>query len=188
MPNTPVYGWPFPALNDPPNAPGQVQSLALAVESDLARVEDDLASLGELRGYATSDATFNVTSTTATTTGGAVVGTAFVAPPSGTVKVTVTGLVRMTSTSAATTFLSAVIAAGGTVGSGTVIAGSTSDAALRHRKPGTSSSEQSEVMASHVRIPTTALTPGATYNAYLEHWVTAGTGLVGYRRIFVEPW
>lgn len=188
MPSTPTYGLPYPAFTNAPDIPDDFQALAEAVEAEVVRVDDELSGLSALRGYAFSDATFSTTATTATTTGGALVGTSFVAPPSGGIKVTISGLIRMTSTSEATTFLSAVIATGGTVGAGTVLVASTSDSSLRMRKPTTSSSTQAEIMASHVRLPTTTLTPGVTYNAYLEHWVTGGTGLIGYRRIFVEPW
>lgn len=33
MPNTPRYGLPYPALNDAPNVPAQLQALATAIES-----------------------------------------------------------------------------------------------------------------------------------------------------------
>jgi hypothetical protein len=188
MPTTPIYGFPFPAYTNPANIPDDFQAIAEAAETEIARVDDEISGLSALRGYAFSDATFSTSATTATTSGGAVVGTSFVAPPSGAVKVTISGLVRITSTSEATVFLSAVIATGGTVGSGTILHDATSDASLRLRKPDTSGSTQSELMASYVRLPSTTLTPGATYNAYLKHWVTASTGLIGYRRIFVEPW
>lgn len=186
--STPTYNLPYPELSDAPNAPEQMQALAEAVEAEIDRVDDDLAGLSALRGYAFSDTTFSTTSLTPTTTGGTVVGTSFVAPPSGAIKVTVSALIRMTSTNEATTFISAVIATGGTVGAGTILHDSTSDSSLRMRKPDTAGSSQMEIMASHVRLPSTSLTPGVTYNAYLEHWVTGGTGLIGYRRIFVEPW
>lgn len=185
---TPTYEFPYPTNSDAPDGPAQIKALAEKVETEIVRVDDDITGLSALRGYGFSDSTFSITNTSASTTGGPIVGTAFVAPPSGSIKVTVTGLLRMTSTSEASIFLSAVIATGGTVGSGTILHDSTSDSALRLRKPDTSGSTQMEVMASHVRLPSTTLTPGVTYNAYLEHWVTASTGLIGYRRIFVEPW
>lgn len=33
MPTTPVYGWTYPALSDPPNGPSQMSVLALAIEA-----------------------------------------------------------------------------------------------------------------------------------------------------------
>lgn len=37
MPATPAYGWPIPAPSDPDNVPGDLQRLALAIESSLDR-------------------------------------------------------------------------------------------------------------------------------------------------------
>lgn len=42
MPATPTYGLAYPALTDPPDAPGQLQALAEGVEAELARVDNDV--------------------------------------------------------------------------------------------------------------------------------------------------
>jgi hypothetical protein len=42
---TPVYGFPYPALTDPPNGPAQIQALAEAVEADLAVTDSNVAAL-----------------------------------------------------------------------------------------------------------------------------------------------
>jgi hypothetical protein len=42
---TPIYGFPYPALSDPPNGPAQIQALAEAVEADLAVTDANIATL-----------------------------------------------------------------------------------------------------------------------------------------------
>ena len=42
---TPVYGFPYPGVNDSPNGPSQIQSLAEAVEADLATTDAAAAAL-----------------------------------------------------------------------------------------------------------------------------------------------
>lgn len=42
---TPIYGFPYPALTDPPNGPAQIQALAEAVEQDLQVTDNNVATL-----------------------------------------------------------------------------------------------------------------------------------------------
>jgi hypothetical protein len=39
MGTTPIYGFPYPGVNDSPNGPAQIQALAEAVEADLATTD-----------------------------------------------------------------------------------------------------------------------------------------------------
>lgn len=43
MPTTPNYALPYPALSEMPNIPQDIQDLALAVDSEIARVDGDVA-------------------------------------------------------------------------------------------------------------------------------------------------
>lgn len=42
---TPVYGFPYPALTDPPDGPAQIQALAEAVEADLVVTDANIAAI-----------------------------------------------------------------------------------------------------------------------------------------------
>lgn len=42
---TPIYGFPYPALTDPPNGAAQIQALAEAVEADLAVTDSNIATI-----------------------------------------------------------------------------------------------------------------------------------------------
>lgn len=42
---TPTYGFPYPALSDPPNGPAQIQALAEAVEADLTVTDANIATI-----------------------------------------------------------------------------------------------------------------------------------------------
>ncbi len=76
---TPTYGFPYPALSDPPNGPAQFQALAEAVEADLIVTDANIATinataptymkfLGGTRRTSSSGA-INTTETVCTTTG-----------------------------------------------------------------------------------------------------------------------
>ncbi|TKG58108.1 hypothetical protein [Prauserella endophytica] len=53
MPNTDLYGLPYPALTDPPNGPEQMQALADAIEAALSTVDGALRDeLAEVAGGA----------------------------------------------------------------------------------------------------------------------------------------
>lgn len=43
--NTPTYGFPFPENTDPPDGPAQFEALALAVEGELERIDDDITRI-----------------------------------------------------------------------------------------------------------------------------------------------
>lgn len=45
MPSTPIYGLPYPALNESPNGPTQIEALAEAVETELDRIDDLITAL-----------------------------------------------------------------------------------------------------------------------------------------------
>lgn len=42
---TPIYGFPYPALSDPPNGAAQIQALAEAVEADLAVTDANISTI-----------------------------------------------------------------------------------------------------------------------------------------------
>lgn len=53
MPNTPIYGLPYPQLTEPPDGPAQFQALAEAVETELARIDADISDIiSDVKPYA----------------------------------------------------------------------------------------------------------------------------------------
>jgi hypothetical protein len=118
--------------------------------------------------------------------GSTVVGTTFVAPPSGKVYVTVGG--RIQCQSAGNIFhLSAEVRTGSTVGSGTVIQAASAAQSLGCGGNATGFTF-SRVSGSHRRL-LTGLTPGDTYNVRTMHGCQAAGGTVDIynRDLLIEP-
>lgn len=117
-----------------------------------------------------------------------VCGIAFTAPTSG--RVCVTYKARFESkTNSNRCVISAVVANGGTAGAGAVVMSSSDDNALETTQSTTAATTPAETRfqgASYRNL--SGLTPGATYNAYLEHKCFSTTGGNIYLRgIMVEP-
>lgn len=108
---------------------------------------------------------------TSYTLGSTTVGTAFVAPTSGTVDVTCSGRIHLNSATAIRILLAAEVRTGSTVGSGTVIAAANDNFALE-----VGQAANSRVGASRTRR-ITGLTAGVTYNVSL--WHKNATSVVG---------
>lgn len=78
MPSTPTYGLPYQSLTDPPDGPSLGEDLALAVETELVRIDGDIAAFGGPFGIPAAPITTssNGTATSGTTeTVDAVLGT-----------------------------------------------------------------------------------------------------------------
>lgn len=129
---------------------------------------------------ATADSSFDVTSTSYTTTASA--GTyadcavVWTAPTSGRVIIHVNA--RLFNSGTGGTLVTAETRTGSTIGAGTIVDGAAD------RGP-------SHYGNSFARTGTTrmlsGLTPGATYNTRLLHRATSGTGSIALRELIVEP-
>lgn len=108
----------------------------------------------------------------------------FTAPPSGTVFITVDGVIE-NSQNGSPAFLGWQLREGGTIGSGTAILGSSTERALRTGAAvNTGGSAQA---AASRRFLVSGLTPGAEYNVRTTLWVgSSGTAFCYYRHIIVE--
>jgi hypothetical protein len=117
-----------------------------------------------------------------------VCGIAFTAPTSGRVRVTFKARFEC-KTNASRTIISAAVATGGVAGAGTVITPSSDDNALETTQSATGATTPAETRyAGSTYRNLQGLTPGVTYNAYLEHKNFSATGGTIYLRgIMVEP-
>ncbi|MGA3524176.1 hypothetical protein [Melissospora conviva] len=108
----------------------------------------------------------------------------FVAPQSGKVFVTVSGVLSQ-SASGNNTRLGWEVRSGATVGSGTVVWGTSSVRGIAAGQAVVSGGP-AQAQGSH-RYLVDGLTPGNSYNVRTMHAVTGGTGSISYRSILVEP-
>lgn len=143
---------------------------------------------GNPQPVAVADATAltNVALTTTYAAGSPVVGTAFVAPPTGKVYITVGGRIQC-QTSANTIYLSFEVRTGATVGSGTVVLATDAGRAVG---AGANATGFTFIRAeSSKRYLLTGLTPGASYNARTLHACqsTTATGDLFNRDLLIEP-
>jgi hypothetical protein len=127
-----------------------------------------------------ADATSRTTTSTAYTTTlspATICGIAFVAPPSGKVKILWNN--EASNSGASFTLTSPQVATGSTVGSGTVVLAA--DDARTTNVGGTTSDRHG------ASTTCTGLTPGDTYNVALYHRVGSGTGTFLRREVIVSP-
>lgn len=119
----------------------------------------------DFAGFASASDTTDVTNfnTTSFVLGSPIVGVSFVAPTSGSVNVFWGGKLRLNSATGVRVFLAAAVRTGGTVGSGTDVAGTDEDWALE-----VGEAAGARLGASRTR-PVTGLTAGSTYNVSLWH-------------------
>jgi hypothetical protein len=119
--------------------------------------------------------------------GSPVVGTSFVAPPSGQVWINVSGWM-WSSLNTVQVILGFELRAGATVGSGTVVTAVNAERALITPRAVTSGGP-ADLNATR-RVLQTGLTPGSSYNVRTMHWVNPGgsvAGTVSFRSLSVEP-
>lgn len=211
MPTTPIYALPFENNGDVPAHTLRAEAgpiLAEAVETALQgivnadpfQVVGDLDVVGDLTVAGTVDlssvmrptfaeSTTDIAAFTNTTfaAGSPVVGLTFVAPPSGKVHVTVTGLIN-SATNTVRAELGWELRQGGTIGTGTIVLAASVDRCLA-TSHAVNTGATASIGASHRYPVLTGLTPGDTYNLRTMHRVqpAAGTGNINYRSICTEP-
>jgi hypothetical protein len=127
----------------------------------------------------------NLTAVTNTTfaAGSPVCGTAFTAPPSGKVIITLTGEIEHQN-NASHGELTYEVRTGATVGSGSVFLAADYRRGIMAGNAVTSGGEP--VMAGSNRYLLSGLTPGSSYNARTMHRVSGGTGQIFNRALLVE--
>lgn len=116
--------------------------------------------------------------------GSPVVGFTFVVPPSGSVKITITGNIS-SATNGNSANLGYEVRSGGTVGSGTVIqSASNIYAIVSSRAVNTGAASVIGASKTHT---VTGLTAGSTYNVRCMHWIDGASGVASYRELILEP-
>jgi hypothetical protein len=117
-----------------------------------------------------------------------VVGVAFTAPTSGRVKITFRARFEC-KLNGSRVVVSAELATGATVGSGTVLNAASDDEALESTQSATATTTPAETRMNAAQYRyITGLTAGTTYNAYVVvKGFTASNGTVYSRGILVEP-
>lgn len=182
---TPTYSLPFLELADAPDLASATEDLALAVEDELTRIDAAIATINNLAPVIASSAT-SVTNTTTTFDPGATpLGVTFVAPPSGAVFITLSAYISQGISNKAA-IVSYSLKAGGTIGSGTVIAAAGTNRSLVTR--GNVETGFPVLLQGSRRFLHTGLTPGSTYNARVElQTETGGNCTTSYRELLVEP-
>ncbi len=120
-------------------------------------------------------------------TGGTTHGTSFVAPPSGQVYVTFSGLVGSNATALRNCYMSVEIRTGGTVGSGTVVQAADDDCAIVYTAA--SSIAGFKYITASYRFLLAGLTAGSTYNAktFFRTTNADSSAAVDNRRLLIEP-
>ncbi|HEY9415885.1 MAG TPA: hypothetical protein VIQ30_14070 [Pseudonocardia sp.] len=183
---TPVYGFPFLELGDPPDLAAGTKNLAQAVETKIISMD---SAVSAINGLAPAVASSTVTVSTNSTTfvaGTTPFGIVFVAPPSGIVAITMSAYFTQTQ-DGGVGLVSHTVRTGGTIGSGTVI-GTAANSNRALVAGGVVTSGKPIYFQASRRTIWTGLTNGATYNARVEMAVDLGGGLnVFYRELQVEP-
>lgn len=176
---TSTYSFPYPGLIDAPNGPSQVQALAEALDTEVARVDADIAALLPASVVDTQNTIGTTTATThsATLTGGTACGVAFTAPASG--KINITNTCEAFNSGSGFANCSYEIRTGASIGSGTIVTAVSFDHA-------TQNTGTSPVRAS-VTQPWTGLTPSLSYNVRQMFRVNSGTGTFLRKQLAVAP-
>jgi len=183
---TPVYGFPFLELGDPPDLAAGTEDLALALETKLVAVDAATAAITGLT-HAFASSTTDETGFTNTTfaAGSTTVGVAFTAPPSGVVVIHLSAIVSQNINTQAT-FVSIEVKTGGTIGSGTLVgSAANSDRGLTVGRAVNSGAVA--ILQAGRPVLYTGLTPGNSYNVRVMHCVDGGSGTVFYREVIVLP-
>lgn len=180
------WNLPFQEAGDAPNGPALGADLAAAVHAALNTIDAKIATINALaHSYSGSTSDETGFTNTAFAAGGTVVGTTFVCPASGVVKVDWSGQLQQ-NINAQATFLSPEMRTGSTIGSGTLVGTvANSDRAIITGKA-VNASAPALINAGNWAIYT-GLTPGATYNVRLMHCVDGGSGTIAFRQVLVQP-
>jgi hypothetical protein len=183
---TPVYDLPYQELGDAPDGPALGEDLALAVETELIRIDAAVAAINGMAPASVSSTTDEIGFTsTSFVAGASPVGVAFTAPPSGAVLIHLSAIVSQNINTQAT-FVSCEVKTGGTIGSGTLFgSAANSDRGLTVGRA-INSGAVALLQASRA-ILYTGLTASSTYNVRVMHCVDGGSGSLFFRELIVVP-
>jgi hypothetical protein len=181
VPNTPIYGLPYPSLSDPPHGPDQLEALALGVEDELFRIDNELGALQSVPVAQSASASAAVSTASATYVALAGdPGVAFVAPSTG--RIIVSWGCTFDGNAAAVFGMAAVqIRSGSTIGSGTIFAAASDNDAIGY--------EGSNAAQFGRTIMFSGLSAAQNYNAQVLYklFSGAGTAFFARRNIVVRP-
>jgi hypothetical protein len=181
-------GFPYPELNDGPNGPSQIQALATQIQSKYTALVNAIAAINGLAAASALTTTDEGPSSSTTfIPGTTVVGTTFVAPPSGDVLVILSAYIEQ-SGGGNVAVCSWTMRSGGSIGSGTAVPGA-SASTDRGVLAGQAVNSGAPAIAGNSHITrVSGLTPGNTYNVRVEFCTTpAGAITVRNRAIIVQP-
>jgi hypothetical protein len=183
---TPVYGFPFLELADPPDLASATEDLAGAVETKFVSVD---AAISSINGLSTAIATESTTqpaySSTTFTAGSQVCGVAFTAPPSGMVVVHWKAYFQA-AINDKMSFVGCEIRTGAAISSGTVVVAANSTDAIAIGGTVTSGVPVRLKGATYKLI--TSLTPGSAYHARLMYQTETGGNITVFtREVMVVP-
>lgn len=183
---TPVYGFPYLELGDPPDLAAGTEDLATAVEAKFITVDATTAAINGLSVAIGSESTTQAAYSSTTFTAGTQQCTAaFTAPPSGVVIVHWKSYFQA-SINDKMVFVGCEIRTGSTPGGGsvTVAANSTDTIAIG----GTVTSGVPVRLKGSTYKLITALTPGAAYHARLMYQTESGGNITVFtREVMVVP-
>lgn len=192
MPDTtPIYGLRYQELGDAPNGASLGEDLATDVETELVRIDANIAAItGLTHTVGSSTAAFTSTSTSFVA-GTTAFGVSFVAPPSGVVVVTLSGYFRQ-SQDGGVALMSWTMKTGATVGSGTLV-GTAANSNRALITGGVVTTGKPIYFQGSRASSVSGLTPGSTYNVRVEvavdftaPAVAAGIDVV-YRELLIVP-
>lgn len=188
---TPIYNLRYLGLGDAPDLAAGTENLATDVEAKFVTSDAAIAAITNLSPTVGSS-TANVSTTSATFVAGATAfGVTFVAPPSGTVYVSMSGYFTETQ-DGGVALMSWTMRTGGTIGSGTTV-GTAANSNRALVAGGVVTTGKPIYYQGSRRSLVTGLTPGTTYNVRVEIAVdfTAPAVAAGinvfYRELIIEP-
>lgn len=191
MANTPIYGFPYQGVGDPPDGPSLGEDLANAVEAKFSSVDAAVAAINGLT-HVVGSSTVTFTSTSLSFEAGATpFGVSFTAPPSGAVYVTLSGYFRE-SQDGGVALMSWTMRSGSTIGSGGLV-GTAANSNRALITGGVVATGKPIYFQGSRRSIVSGLTPGNSYNVRVEVAVdfdapaiAAGIDVV-YRELIIEP-
>lgn len=183
---TDVYELPFLELGDPPDIASGLEDLAEAVETELVRIDANVAAINNLtQAVATENTTQSSYSSTTPSAGAQACAAAFTAPASGQVDVHWKSYFQA-GINDKMAFVGCEIRTGSTPGGGSVTVAANSTDAIA--VGGTVTSGVPVRLKSSTFKPITGLTPGNSYHARVMYFTEAsGNVTVFERQVMVVP-
>jgi hypothetical protein len=183
---TPVYGFPFLELGDPPDLAAGTENLAQAVETKFVSVDAAVSAINGLSVAIGSEATTQAAYSSTTFTAGTQQCTAaFIAPPSGVVIVHWKAYFQ-SAINDKMSFVGCEIRTGAVAGGGSVVVAANSTDAIAIG--GTVTSGVPVRLKGSTYKLITALTPGTSYHARIMYQTETGGNITVFtREVMIAP-